>query len=133
MIASVVKALQEAAADTRWSPSAEAVEVGPYSVVAELARHLVAQAKNNRSEGFAQVFRAVEVELQDPNAEARDLLIVGFLEDLQTLSLNDGLTLESWLPWLGPESRASWSAVERYWAGELPADAFNAFVAGTEE
>ena len=130
MITIVVRALTQAAVDTGWSPSADAVEVGPYSVVADLARHLVARAKANSDEGFGEVFRAVETGLRDTDTETRDLLIVGFLEDLQNLSLNNDLALEAWLPWLGPETRASWAAVERFWAGELSAGQFNAFVAG---
>lgn len=130
MIDKIVGTLVDASRRLGWSPSADAVEVGPYSIVAELAGHLVARAEANSRAGFSDVFGAVEDGLRDATSDTRDLLIVGFLEDLQNISLNRGVPLESWLQWLGPETRSSWTVVERFWAGELSADQFNAFIAG---
>jgi hypothetical protein len=63
----------------------------------------------------------------------RDLVIVGFLEDLQNVSLNAGVRLEYWLPWLGHEKQTSWAMLERLWAGNIASAEFNSFVTGTPE
>lgn len=127
---SVIDALVWAARALGWSPSPGALEVGPYSVVAELAHHLLARAQSNETDGFAELFESVEAALTEPTADGRHLVIVGFLEDLQNVSLNSGMALDYWLTWLGPETQSSWAVLQRFWAGELTADEFNAFVAG---
>lgn len=126
----MVDALVGAARGLGWSPSPAAVEVGAYSVTAELARHLAARAHANETHGFDVLFQTVEAALDEPRAEVRNLVIVGLLEDLQDVSVNSGVALDYWLPWLGPETRSSWTALQRFWAGELTPDQFNTFIAG---
>ena len=79
---------------------------------------------------FADVFAAIEGEISAADGPARNLLIVGLLEDLQNMSLNQGRALDRWVHWMGPATLAGWEMVERLWAGSItPAD-FNGFVDG---
>ena len=102
----------------------------PYNALGALARVLV-DLHSDSSVGLADVFQAVERELVAADASTRNLLIVGFLEDLQNVSLNVGLPLDVWVESLGPMSLASWGILEGMWSGAVsPAD-LNAFVDAT--
>jgi hypothetical protein len=84
--------------------------------------------QRDRSVQFGDVFQAVERELRVADPRTRNLLIVGFLEDLQNVSLNSGISLDEWVNSLGPISLDGWEMLEGMWAGTVsPAD-FNAFV-----
>jgi hypothetical protein len=45
----------------------------------------------------------------------RDLLVYGFLESLQNMTLANGRSLSRWEPWLGPETRTAWAGLIALW------------------
>jgi hypothetical protein len=114
----------------RWRAECESGGVGPdepYNVAGALA-HVLFELRADQAVVLGEVFRALERELSAADAGARNLLIVGLLEDLQNISLNDGVGLDYWEPWLGPVTLAAWKTLEGLWSGTVsPAD-FNAFV-----
>jgi hypothetical protein len=105
----------------------------PYNHLGELAQHLVDAMKLGKVDGFAPVFAEVENQLVKASPEARDLIIVGFLEDLQNISENQGVPKTAWTPWLGPKTAEAWKVLDDMWQGRLSPDDFNSFVSGKGE
>jgi len=113
-----------------WSHPAAAEETGPYSVLASLALHLVDLSDAGPFALFPAVFGALERWLARGDAAIRNVLIVGLIEDLQNISLNRGIALDSWEEWLGTRSRDAWDVVMGMWAGRVTPDALKAYVEG---
>ena len=126
----VVSALTLAAEPLGWSPSRGALETGHYIVLAELANHLVDKKRAGQTDGFDDLFNVVETLLGGASPDARDLIIVGFLEDIQNVWLNAGGDLASWTRWLGSSTASAWAALIKMWSGEMPPDQFNSVVRG---
>jgi hypothetical protein len=102
----------------------------PYNHLGQLAHHLVASMKAGKVDGFAPLFAEVESQSATAGPEARDLIIVGFLEDLQNISLNRAVPTTAWLRWLGQRTTEGWRVVEDLSTGKLLPRAFNAYVQG---
>lgn len=102
----------------------------PYNDVGWLARQLVSSMKAAHTGDFDRFFLTVEGLLENATTDVRELITVGFLEDLQNSSLNAAIPLEAWEPWLGPSTREAWRAVTELWRGKLTADEFNSYVRG---
>lgn len=126
----ILQDIIEAAGPLGWSPTPDADEVGPYAVLGELAQHLVKQLEAGATAQFDKLFDAIEGLLSSTSPEARELITVGFLEDLQNISLNRGVHLTAWTPWLGSNTTDAWKALEGAWSGELSASQFNDRVRG---
>lgn len=127
MTEQVVQAILAAAGEL-GTISPEAREDGPYTILGELARNIVLAAREHDRPGFEQVFNVVEQNLASASAETRDLLVVGFLEDLQNISLNRGIPLDTWTAWFGGHTAEAWEVVKRMWQGGVTPDAFRTFI-----
>ena len=113
-----------------WSPSPTAEETGPYAILGELAQRMVARMQTNETAKFDNVFDTVEKILSAASPETRELIIVGFLEDLQNISLNAALGLAAWTLWLGTSTREAWDTLEAAWSGRLSPAQFNDAIRG---
>ncbi len=100
----------------------------PYNHLGELAHHLVNSLKASNTQGLEPVFAEVERQLDAASPEVRDLIIVGFLEDLQNISLNSELPLARWDPWLGDKTSEAWKVLEDLWLGRLQKGQFESYV-----
>ena len=66
-------------------------------------------------------FHVFERFLIDGRPETRELIIVGYLEDLQNASLSVSIPLDEWVPDMGPETRRWWRGVRAFWEeGRFP-------------
>ena len=96
----------------------DGTRAGFYNDVAVVARQVVAlMAAGNRAE-LAEVFAEVESLLrQDLSRDANNLLIVGFLEDVQTITSHDevGVASSAFAPFLGPTTLTAWVEVHGFW------------------
>src|SRR5579859_901718 len=81
----------------------------PYNDMAQLATFLVGRLQAAETTGFDRLFDAVDNLLLDGSREVREVIAVGLLEDLQNISLNRSLNLDSWQQWLGPTTRDAWA------------------------
>ena len=63
-----------------------------------------------------RAFDLMEYWLKDGSKSLRELIVIGFFEDVQNLALGRGLALDSFVPFLGPKSREAWDQLERFWA-----------------
>jgi hypothetical protein len=123
-------AASSATVNERWNAALASGGIGPdepYNAMTVLARTLL-EVRADASIDLAQTFHAVESELFGADAEARNLIIVGLLEDLQNASLHAGVPLDAWMPSLGPTTLAAWTMLERLWTGMVSPAEFNAFI-----
>jgi hypothetical protein len=105
----------------------------PYVQVAALARAVVESFGEGDTEEFGSLFEVVEQILEDGTEYERELVVVGFLEDVQGALGWAGLGLTAFDPWLGPSATTAWNDLIRLWdrirakkaAGELPPGPFD--------
>jgi hypothetical protein len=102
----------------------------PYNHLGQLAHHLVNAMKAGRVDGFTPFFSELEHQLAMASPEARDLIIVGFLEDLQNVSLNGDVPISAWTPWLGEKTAEAWAVLDDMWQGRLSPTEFNSYISG---
>jgi|SRR5215469_12907720 len=72
-----------------------------------------------KSDEVQRAFDLMAYWLRDGSASLRELIVIGFLEDVQNLLFGQGLALDSFVPFLGPKSREGWDELERFWAGSV--------------
>jgi hypothetical protein len=98
----------------------------PYVAMGDLATEMVDRLGHGTTSEFDAVFHEVESALGSGDPADRSLLVVGFLEALQNVSLNRGIELVAWDHWIGSVTHHYWFLLIRSWKGALsPAD-FNA-------
>jgi hypothetical protein len=103
----------------------------PYAMAAALARSVVRRYSEGERECLSGLFRDLEEMLGSAGTtpEDRNLLVVGFIEDLQNVIGWAGLDAKPFYALLGPISRSEWDDLVRMWdelakkqaSGELPA------------
>jgi hypothetical protein len=124
-------ARSDAGIRVRWDERIRSGDVDPdlpYVAMGTLATLLVDAVTDEPAIDLSNLFRDLERRLTEALPATRKLLIVGFLEDLQNLSLNRGMPLASWRRWLGPATGEAWSMIEGMWSGSTSPEQFNYFV-----
>ena len=88
-----------------------------FTSVGELAHHVVGLAGRGGA-GVAPVFAEAEALLVERDPSAAQLVIVGFLEDVQNIASHGDVTATSatFEPLLGEESRKAWGFLNALWA-----------------
>jgi hypothetical protein len=70
------------------------------------------------AEEVQRVFDLMEQWLVSGNQKARDLVVIGFLEDFQNIASWQPFGRKVFVSFLRPQSRAAWNEIERVWAGK---------------
>ena len=92
---------------------------GNYNDIAEFARFVVKELyPNGQIERVQHAFDMMEDWLIDGDKDLGDLVVVGFLEDVQILASSQALGSAAFVPFLRPKSRDAWNELERVWAGK---------------
>jgi hypothetical protein len=104
-----------------FSPSwlgenADASRLG-YVDAGDFAHHLVKLATAGRTDTFGKVFTLIERFHVEGDEYVRQLATIGYLEALQNVS-EPSPGQAYWEPYLLPESRRWWDALNAYWAGD---------------
>ena len=87
-----------------------------YVLMGAFAVTITKSAQAGATDEFDSVFRAIEGLLSEGDRDARTLVAVGLLEDLQTYSGNVlAHGSKYFLPWLGPASRECWDYIQGLW------------------
>ena len=92
-----------------------------YSEMSAIARFLADKLRSGETERLAAFFRSVERCLLEGDHRAVELVVVGLLEDLQNSNVTQLDDYPAWVPFLGPQSRRAWQAVEDFWSGDVGA------------
>jgi hypothetical protein len=69
---------------------------------------------NGKTDEVQRAFGLMEYWLKDGTEDVRELIVIGFFEDLQNLAF----AKDEFVPFLGPKSREAWDELERFWAGK---------------
>lgn len=91
---------------------------GHYNDLGALATWLVAEVGAGRTECLRAVARVFEDLLATRDRELRDLLVVGFLEDVQNVAVNGGLSPDIFGLALGPRAQMAWDELVVLWHGK---------------
>ena len=120
----------------RWQQSRTDDDDEPlsYPQAATLAEVVVEAFQAGDTLCFEALFAVVEGVIETGTPDERELVIVGFLEDLQGALGWAGLEQDAMERWLGPQAREAWIELHKFWAeirrkkasGELPPGPFDA-------
>jgi hypothetical protein len=71
-----------------------------------------------KTEEVQHAFDLMEQWLLNGNQKVRDLVVIGFLEDVQNIASWQPFGRAAFIPFLRPQSRGAWIELERVWAGK---------------
>src|SRR5690349_4825827 len=92
---------------------------GNYIDIAEFVRFVVEDLyPSEKAEEVQRVFDLMELWLKTGHANVQELVVTGFLEDLQNFAAQQPFGKEAFIPFLGPKSREAWYDLERFWEGK---------------
>jgi hypothetical protein len=92
------------------------------SLAIAFVRHLTTLEAHGERAEFPAVFELLERVCREGHPAVLDLVVVGYLEELQNPALHAaGSTPDAFVSWLGPESRLWWSRLLRFWEGDTAA------------
>ena len=98
----------------RWGSES----AGHYNDLGALALWVVNRMAAGDVGCFGHLFNELEALIVDSQPELRELLVVGFLEDVQNVATNRAVDPDIVLPFLGNESRKGWFELIQTWHGE---------------
>ena len=106
----------------------------PYMQASALAQVVASAYSRGQTACFAALFSEVESVVIAGTPQEQDLVVVGFLEDLQGAMGWAGLEADAIREWLGPKSLQAWDGLIEMWkdiakkkaSGELPPGPFDA-------
>ena len=70
------------------------------------------------AEEVQRVFDLMEQWLVNGNQKVCDMVVIGFLEDIQNIASWQPFGKAVFIPFLRPQSRDAWNEIERVWAGK---------------
>lgn len=92
---------------------------GGYNDVSEFAQFVVMELySSGKTEEVQRAFDLMEQWLVNGNQKVRELVVIGFLEDLQNIASWQPFGKAVFIPFLSPQSRDAWNQIERVWAGK---------------
>jgi hypothetical protein len=97
-----------------WVPE----RAGVYNDLAELAGFVVDSYEQGNHDVIARVLAHAERLLEANDSQTNGLIVVGLLEDIQTIASHRPFGYAVFAPHLGPISRRAWSEIERAWEGK---------------
>ena len=106
----------------RWEKHIElwkGERAGSYNDISEFAHFVVKDLyPNGNTADLQRAFDLMEHWLVNGNQNLRNLIAIGFLEDVQNVASWQTFGREAFIPFLGPQSRREWNEIERVWAGK---------------
>jgi hypothetical protein len=104
--------------ETAWQEHLKywgAEERGEYNDIAEIARYIVESYANDNVSEFPTFFETVEAIVNEGDNSAKELAIIGVLEDIQTISSHESFGPKVFLEWLGESSTDAWNEIGKLW------------------
>ena len=106
----------------RWEKHLESWQgepAGNYNDIAQFVHFVVKELyPTGKTADLQHAFDLVEQWLVNGNQNLRDLIVIGFLEDLQNVASWQEFGREVFIPFLGPQSHQAWNEIERTWASK---------------
>jgi hypothetical protein len=92
---------------------------GSYNDIAEFAHFVVKDLyPNGNTADLQRAFDLMEQGLVNGNRNLRDLIAIGFLEDVQNIASWQPFGKEAFIPFLGPQCLQAWNEIEKIWTGK---------------
>ena len=91
---------------------------GHYIDMSEFAHFLVKSVSAGKVKCLPEAFQVIETLLNQGNDEVKQLVSIGLLEDIQTISSNNQVSPDIFLKWLGPSSTLAWIEIAKMWEGK---------------
>jgi hypothetical protein len=92
---------------------------GSYNDIVEFAHFVVQDLyPNGRTADLQRAFDLIEYWLVHGNQNLRNLIAVGFLEDVQNIASWQTFGREAFIPFLGPQCLQAWNQIESAWANK---------------
>ncbi len=88
---------------------------GDFNDVAEFAHYIIESFATGKTSELPTVFEAIEQILEQGDASAKELVVMGVLEDIQTLSSHQSFGPQAFEQWLGRLSREAWGEIDKLW------------------
>ena len=105
----------------RWEKHLEFWEgepAGNYNDITQFVYFVVIDLyPSGKTQELQHAFDLMEYWLKNGSESLKELVVIGFLEDLQNLASRQGFAKEAFVPFLGPKSREAWDELERLWGG----------------
>jgi hypothetical protein len=105
-------------------------ERGIFNDAAVIARHIVDSFERGDVSEFPAVFALLERCLAEGDDTARELAVVGIIEDIQNIATHRHFGPRVFCAWLGPESQAAWDELCGFWQGVADSKASGLLGAG---
>lgn len=86
-----------------------------YIDIADLGTLIVKKLKKNKTSEFEKFFNNIESIFIDSDKDARNLLVAGLFESLQTSGID---YYNSYNKWLKPKSKVEWDSIIDFWEGK---------------
>jgi hypothetical protein len=93
---------------------------GIYNKLSVLAQYIVDAYKLGKTDDFSKLFNTLELFIREGDEKARELVMVGFIEVIQSIALNEVLGSDCFKPWLKEESLRSWNEIAKFWQEKNP-------------
>jgi len=93
-------------------------EAGAYNDIAVFAHHAVNAFAAGSNETVQRMFDVVELHFGGATDANRDLLVVGFIEDVQNIAFHRPFGSAAFIQFLGPLAREAWREIEIAWQGK---------------
>jgi len=92
---------------------------GGYNDISEFAQFVVKELySSGRTEETQRAFDLMELWLVNGNQNVRDLVVIGFLEDVQNIASWQPFGKAVFVPFLRTQSRDAWNEIEKVWLGK---------------
>jgi hypothetical protein len=101
-----------------WEGDEEGYERGYYNDIAEFVHYSVDCYEQNDRATLAEIFSLVERLILDGSSDVKGLMIVGFLETLQSYASHRVYGYRVFEDYLGSQSREAWRQIEVLWEGK---------------
>ena len=91
-----------------------------YSALGALVHYVVDSYKLGSLSEFPRIFNLIERLHKDGDEYVREAATIGFLEALQNIAgqPDSGINAQVFDPFLGPESKRAWDALNDFWSGK---------------
>jgi|SRR5215469_6272322 len=107
---------------SRWEKHVELWKgepAGSYNDIAQFAHFVVQDLyPHGNTADVQRAFDLMEHWLVNGNRNLRDLIAIGFLEDVQNVASWQAFGKEAFVPFLGPQCRQAWLEIDKTWAGK---------------
>jgi hypothetical protein len=91
---------------------------GDYIDIAVVAHFVVESFEKKQIEPLPAIFGVAEEILRSGHPKQKEIITVGFIEDVQNIASHQPFGSDAFVQFLGPFSRQAWAEIARQWEGK---------------